>query len=129
MIEYYLQYLGFLHLHTLLLPNRVLNRIFIDNSVLQGHILLFIFMRKAIHRSLNSDSHKRFCNRDFAYGPYILDYGESKKCCLNSGRNRSAHTFLSTFVKYIAQGFLNFFGSSESCYVHKIRADGCYTFF
>ena len=43
------------------------------------------------HRSLNSHSHRRFCNRDFACGPYILDCGKSKKDCLNSCRNRSAH--------------------------------------
>ena len=30
---------------------------------------------------------------------------------------------------FLKQGFLNFFGSAESCYVHKICADGCYTFF
>ena len=29
----------------------------------------------------------------------------------------------------LRQGFLNFFRSAESCYVHKIFADGCYTFF
>ena len=52
------------------------------------------------HRDLKSDSHKRFGNRDFACWAYILDYGESKKGCLNYFRNRSAHTFLGTFVKY-----------------------------
>ena len=30
------------------------------------------------HRSLKSESHKIFCNRDFALVPYILDHGESK---------------------------------------------------
>ena len=35
------------------------------------------------HRDLKSDSHKRFGNRDFACWAYILDYGESKKDCLN----------------------------------------------
>ena len=45
------------------------------------------------HRDLNFDSRKRFGTRDFAFWAYILGYGESKKSCLNSGRNRSAHTF------------------------------------
>ena len=35
------------------------------------------------HGDLKSDSHKRFGNRDFACWAYILDYGESKKDCLN----------------------------------------------
>ena len=53
-----------------------------------------------LHRDLKSDSHKRFGNRDFACWAYILDYGESKKGCLNYFRNRSAHTFWGTFIKY-----------------------------
>ena len=52
------------------------------------------------HRDLKSDSHKRFPTRDFACWAYILDYGESKKGCLNYFRNRSAHTFWGTFIKY-----------------------------
>ena len=43
------------------------------------------------HRDLKSDSHNRFPTRDFACWAYILDYGESKKDCLNYFRNRSAH--------------------------------------
>ena len=53
-----------------------------------------------VHRDLKSDSHKRFPTRDFACWAYILDYGESKKRCLNYFRNRSAHTFWNTFAKY-----------------------------
>ena len=30
-----------------------------------------------------SNSHKRFCSRNFACWSYILDHGESKKDCLN----------------------------------------------
>ena len=44
------------------------------------------------HRDLNFDSHKRFGTRDFAFWAYILSYGESKKDCLNSCRNKSSHT-------------------------------------
>ena len=47
--------------------------------------------RHSTHRDLKSDSHKRFGTRDFAFWAYILGYGESKKDCLNSCRNRSAH--------------------------------------
>ena len=40
---------------------------------------------------------------------------------------------ITVFLKFVnvyhCQGFLNFFWSAESCYIHKIRADGCYTFF
>ena len=43
------------------------------------------------HRDLNLDSHKRFCTRDFARWAYVLDYGESKKDCLNYCRNKSSH--------------------------------------
>ena len=46
---------------------------------------------RLIHRSLNSNSDKRFCNRDFACWRYILDHGESKKDCLSSCRNKSSH--------------------------------------
>ena len=54
---------------------------------------LFIFggAIPSMHRDLNFDSHKRFCTRDFACWAHILDYCESKKDCLNSCRNRSAH--------------------------------------
>ena len=43
----------------------------------------------ALHRSLKSNSHKRFCTRDLACCPYILGHGESKKDCLNLCRNRN----------------------------------------
>ena len=42
-----------------------------------------------LYRNLKSNSHKRFCNRDFAFSPYIFDHGESKKGCLDSCRNRN----------------------------------------
>ena len=45
----------------------------------------------ALHRDLNFESHKRFCTRDFARWAFILDYGKSKKGCLNFGRNKSSH--------------------------------------
>ena len=53
------------------------------------------------HRDLNFDSHKRFCTRDFAYQTYILDYGESKKRCLSSCRNRSSCKNFKIFVKFV----------------------------
>ena len=43
------------------------------------------------HRDLSFDSHKRFCTQDFACWAYVLDYGESKKDCLNFCRNKSSH--------------------------------------
>ena len=52
------------------------------------------------HRDLKFDSHKRFGTQDFAHWTYILGHGESKKGCLNSVHNRSAHTFCRTFAKY-----------------------------
>ena len=51
------------------------------------------------HRDLNFDSHKRFCTRDFACWAYILDYGESKKRCLNYCRNKSSRKIYYDFVK------------------------------
>ena len=36
---------------------------------------IYIIIQRSIHRDLKSDSHKRFCNRDFACGPYVLDHG------------------------------------------------------
>ena len=45
----------------------------------------------AMHRDLKSTSHKNFCNRILTIHGYILGHGVSKKSCLNSGRNRSAH--------------------------------------
>ena len=43
------------------------------------------------HRDLKSGSHKRFGTQGFTNSTYILGHGESKKGCLKSGRNRSAH--------------------------------------
>ena len=43
------------------------------------------------YRGLNFDSHNRFCTRDFASWACILDYGGSKKGCLNSCRNKSSN--------------------------------------
>ena len=53
-----------------------------------------------IHRDLKFTSHKNFCNRILTIQVIFLGYGESKKGCLNSGRNRSAHIFFSIFEKY-----------------------------
>ena len=49
---------------------------------------------------MQSNSHKRFCTRDFACWAYILDYGESKKRCLSSCRNKSSHKIPRFSVKY-----------------------------
>ena len=63
-------------------------------------VVLFSRLYGITHRDLKSDSHNRFPTRDFACWAYILNYGESKKGCLNYFRNRSAHIYWCTFVKY-----------------------------
>ena len=52
------------------------------------HLKSFDFIN---HRDLNFDSLKRFCTRDFSSWANVLDYGKSKKDCLNFGRNKSSH--------------------------------------
>ena len=72
----------------------------IENKKFPGDVMKYrIRIKSLCHRDLKSDSHKRFPTRDFACWAYILDYGESKKGCLNKFRNRSAHTYWGTFVK------------------------------
>ena len=66
----------------------------ISSSSLRFEILLFKYNT---HRDLNFNSHKRFCTRDFATWAYILDYGESKKRCLSSCRNKSSHKITRIF--------------------------------
>ena len=46
----------------------------------------------AAHSDLNSNSHKRFCNRLLTLQGTLLGYGESKKGCLNVCRNRNFST-------------------------------------
>ena len=55
------------------------------------------------HRDLKSTSHKHLGIRILTLPGLILGHGESKKGCLSSGGNRSAHSFLSTFVRYIVK--------------------------
>ena len=49
------------------------------------------FSKEPPHRDLKSDSHKHFCNRILTKQGIILGHGGSKKDCLSSCRNRSAH--------------------------------------
>ena len=64
------------------------------------HNITRVVLHDKAHRDLKFDSHKRFGNRDFACWAYILDYGDSKKGCLNYFRNRSARTYWGKFEKH-----------------------------